>query len=369
MMFDALVDFLVANNFTVGVIDLTSEYTNIKIGKFSLIRTLEYLKIIIGSINKFIKYRGGLLYINTAQTKAGFLRDLFFVNLAWLFRYRILMQQFGSNFGNFYSELSPWFKYLVRTNFNKGHFIIVEGEFTKCQFSMLYNYQNKVVSVSNGLPERNLLITNKGKIYNPNHTFNLIYLSYMIESKGYWDVLKALNILVNTYNMNVHCVFAGSFKNSVDAVLHINELEAEEAFKLYILKNNLQNHVTYYAGLMGNAKAQAFLKANIFLLPTYFKFEGQPVSVLEAMAYGAVPVVTNYRMIPNMVTPEVGLFVDPRSPDQIAEKVLFLIKNPKTYATYSQASVDRFLEKYTLDSYSKNILNLIKMTLKEQNFE
>lgn len=77
MMFDALVDFLVANNFTVGVIDLTSEYTNIKIGKFSLIRTLEYLKIIIGSINKFIKYRGGLLYINTAQTKAGFLRDLF----------------------------------------------------------------------------------------------------------------------------------------------------------------------------------------------------------------------------------------------------------------------------------------------------
>lgn len=233
------------------------------------------------------------------------------------------MQQFGSNFGNFYSELSPWFKYLVRTNFNKGHFIIVEGEFTKCQFSMLYNYQNKVVSVSNGLPERNLLITNKGKIYNPNHTFNLIYLSYMIESKGYWDVLKALNILVNTYNMNVHCVFAGSFKNSVDAVLHINELEAEEAFKLYILKNNLQNHVTYYAGLMGNAKAQAFLKANIFLLPTYFKFEGQPVSVLEAMAYGAVPVVTNYRMIPNMVTPEVGLFVDPRSPDQIAEKCYF----------------------------------------------
>lgn len=356
MMFDALVDFLLANNFAVGVIDLTSKYTNIQVGKFSLKRAIEYLTIIIGSIGKFVEYRGGLLYITTAQTKAGFLRDFVFVHFAWLFGYRILMQQFGSNFESFYSGLSPLFKYLVRSTFNKADLIVVEGELTKHQFSMLDDYFNHVVAVTNGLPEKNLLSSDKGKTYRADQPFNLIYLSYMIESKGYWDVLKAVKILVHEHKKNVHCVFAGAFKHSVDAVLHDSELIAEKAFHQYVSENALQGNVTYCAGLMGEAKARAFLKANVFLLPSYFKFEGQPVSVLEAMAYGAVPIVTNYRMIPNMVTHDVGLFVEAKSPGQIAEKVLYLMEHPDVYASYSQAAVDRFVANFTLDKYSENML-------------
>jgi len=359
MMFDALVDFIQANNFSVSIVDLTSKYTNIQVGEFSLKRTLEYFAIIFGAIGLFYKCRGGLLYITTAQTKAGFLRDLVFINLASFFNYKILMQQFGSNFENFYNGLSPFLKYLVRSTFNKGSYIVVEGELTKQQFSMLDDYARKVVSITNGLPEKNLLSSNKGKTYSAEQTFNLIYLSYMIESKGYWDVLKAVRILVQEHKKNIHCVFAGAFKHSVDAEMHGNELEAADGFRQYIADNNLQPHIAYCEGLMGEAKAQAFLKAHVFLLPSYFKFEGQPVSILEAMAYGAVPVVTHYRMIPNMVTDEVGLFVEPKSPEQIAKKILFLMDNPEIYAKLSQGCVDRFLANYTLDKYSMNMLQVI----------
>src|SRR6185369_18044140 len=148
--------------------------------------------IILGSIKSFIGCRGGLLYITTAQTKAGFLRDLVFINLASFFNFKILMQQFGSNFANFYNDLSPLMKYIVRTTFNKGNYIIVEGELTKQQFSMIDDYAHKVVPITNGLPEKNLLSSDKGKTYSSDQPFNLIYLSYMIESKGYWDVLKAV---------------------------------------------------------------------------------------------------------------------------------------------------------------------------------
>jgi len=359
MMFDALVDFLKGCNFYVGTVDLTSKYTNIQIGMLSLKRTLEYIAIILGSIKLFYKFRGGLLYITTAQTKAGFLRDLVFVNLASLFNYKILMQQFGSNFEGFYNSLSPFWKYLVRRTFNRGDRIVVEGEITRRQFSMLDNYAHKVVAITNGLPEKSLLCSDKGKSYSEGQTFCMIYLSYMIESKGYWDVLEAVRLLVQEHNKNVHCVFSGAFKHSVDAVMHGNELEAAAAFKQFIADNNLQAHVTYHEGLMGEAKAQVFLKANAFLLPSYFRFEGQPVSVLEAMAYGAVPVVTNYRMISDMVTNDAGLFVEPKSPEQIAEKILFLMNNPASYASYSQACVDRFLANYTLDKYCTNMLQII----------
>jgi glycosyltransferase involved in cell wall biosynthesis len=365
MMFDALIDFLQESNFSLTVVDLTSKYTNIQVGRFSVKRTLEYFAIIFGAIKSFYKCRGGLLYITTAQTKAGFLRDLVFVNLAILFNYRILMQQFGSNFGSFYNGLSPFLKFLVRNTFNKGSYIVVEGELTKQQFSMLTDYERKVVSITNGLPEKNLLSSNKGKTYSADQAFNLIYLSYMIESKGYWDVLKAVRILVQEHKKSVHCVFAGAFKHSIDTEMHQDELEAANAFKQYVADHNLQPHITYCEGLMGGAKAHAFLKANVFLLPSYFKFEGQPVSILEAMAYGAVPIVTNYRMIPNMVTKDVGLFVEPKSPEQIAQRILYLMDNPSIYAKLSQGGVDRFLANYTLSKYSKNMLQIInKITSK-----
>ncbi|NOS89314.1 MAG: glycosyltransferase family 4 protein [Methylococcaceae bacterium] len=359
MMFDALIDFLLANNFNVNVIDLTSKYTNIQVGKFSLKRVLEYFSIIIGSIKSFYICRGGLLYITTAQTKSGFLRDLVFINLAALFKYKILLQQFGSNFDSFYTSLSPIMKYLVRNTFNKGDYIVVEGELTKNQFSMIDNYTSKVLPITNGLPEKNLRNSNKGKTYNTSNTFNLIFLSYMIESKGYWDVLKAVQILVRQQNKNVHCIFAGAFKHSIDATMHSNELEAAADFNQYIIEHKLEQHVTYYEGLMGDAKANAFLKSHVFLLPSYFKFEGQPVSVLEAMAYGAVPIVTNYRMIPNMVTIDSGMFVDPKSPEQIADRILYLMDNKHDYEKFSQSCVDRFMANYTLDKYSMNMLKVI----------
>lgn len=108
----------------------------------------------------------------------------------------------------------------------------------------------------------------------------------------------------------------------------------------YINENRLNGRIKYYEGLMGDGKADAFVNSHAFLLPTYFKFEGQPVSVFEAMAYGAVPIVTKYRMIPEMVTTETGLFVDEKSPEQIAKAVMFLIENPDIYANLSQASIN-----------------------------
>lgn len=367
MMFDALVGFLQGRNFRISVVNLASKYTNIQVGKFSIKRTLEYFGIIVKSIPKLYKFRGRQLYITTAQTRAGFFRDFVFINLAYLLGYRILMQQFGSNFESFYCSLSPIWKYLVRKTFEKASVIVVEGELTKRQFSMLQDFERKVVPITNGLPERNLLCTGAGKTYVRGQTFNLLFLSYMIESKGYWDVLKAVRILVRDYQKDVRCVFAGGFKHSVDAEMHANELDAERAFKQYIADNGLESYVTYHRGLMGREKARAFMGAHAFLLPSYFKFEGQPVSVLEAMAYGAVPIVTNHRMIPDMVTADVGLFVDAKSPEDIARKILCLMENPDEYHRLSQAGVARFLANYTLEKYCDNMLQVITGKMSRKN--
>jgi len=358
MMFEALTYFLKEKDTEVSVINLTSKYLDIQVGKIEIKRIVEYFTIILKSIPVFCKNRNGILYITTAQTIGGFLRDLVFINLAVLFGCKVLIHQFGSNFGVFYAGLSPFFKYLVRSTFNKGEYIIVEGQVTKEQFLILKDYQRRVVTITNGLPERNLKIGLIGKEYIKEKPFRLIYLSYMIESKGYLDVLEAMNILINDSKRNVECVFAGMFQSSVDDEKFANENEAEKAFKTFIKQHNLTEKITYYGGLMGDEKAAAFNKVHVFLLPSYFKFEGQPVSVLEAMAYGAVPIVTHYRMIPDMVTPECGIFVESKSPKHIAAKIEYLMDNPEKYHNLSQSAKNRFQDNFTLDKYCNNILRL-----------
>ena len=183
----------------------------------------------------------------------------------------------------------------------------------------------------------------------------------MIESKGYWDILKAMDILINKYNKNVKCVFVGVFMDSVDDVKFKNSSDAKQAFNNFIDKNNLSEFISYYNGLIGLEKANVFVESNVFLLPSYYKFEGQPVAVLEALANGSVPIVTNYRMIPDMVTNECGCFVDKKSPDHIVEKILFLIDNPDIYRKLSQCAIDRYQEFFTLEKYCNKIFNLIEL--------
>ncbi len=359
MMFDATVEILIEKGYTVQIVNLTSKYTDFKVGKINTKRIFEYFSIIIGSIPKFYKNRGGILYIATAQVKSGFLRDFVFVHLAAFFRYRILIQQLGSNFEVFYNGSSPFFKFLIRITFNKGKKIIVEGEFSKKQFSMFKNYEYKVVSIPNGLPERELKTSLTGKTYKKDESFTLLYLNNMIESKGYWDVLEAMDILINKLHRNVSCIFVGVFMISVDDERFSKIEDAKLSFKDFIKNKSLNNCISYYNGLIGADKADVFLKSNVFLLPSYYKFEGQPIAVLEALAYGSVPIVTNYRMIPTMVTDECGLFVEKKSPNIIAEKISFLMDNPDKYKEYSQAGVNRYNDFFTLDKYCNSILNLI----------
>lgn len=360
MMFEAFIEYLQARDFDVKIIDLASKYDDINVGKIAYKRVAEYFGIILNAYSVFKKNKGSIVYITTAQTKGGFYRDYIFINFAKFFKCKLLLQQFGSNFQNFYTSLSPRFQKIVLETFNKGDYLIVEGEVTRQQFKILDNFDSKVLIVRNGLPEKNIQNGKDGKVYKKGDTFNMIYLSYMIESKGYWDVLHAVKILKNDYRLDIKCVFSGAFKASVDDALFSDINEAEKAFEKYIKEHKLESSIVYYKGLMGDKKAEEFKKSNVFLLPSYFKFEGQPVSVLEAMAYGSVPIVTNYRMIPEMVTNESGIFVNAKSPQEIADAIKTLIEDTDYYAKLSKASVDRYQKYYTLDNYCNNLLEITK---------
>jgi len=79
----------------------------------------------------------------------------------------------------------------------------------------LKSYLKNVISLPNGLPEKDLGLA-KVKNYRFGDKFQILFLSNLIISKGYLDLLSAINILINKRNIIVHCSFVGKFINAVD---------------------------------------------------------------------------------------------------------------------------------------------------------
>jgi glycosyltransferase involved in cell wall biosynthesis len=361
MMFQLMVDALLENKKEFKVIDIgistfKSKEDRIS-GRFTINKSLNYIPLLLKYFWIVLKSGKSSIYITTAQSKVGFIRDYFFINIAKLFGNKVIAHQFGSNYAGFYETQSPFVQNKIKKTLQKTDLIVVEGEFTKKQFSFLPNYQEKVFVLQNGLPQK--VVSNlQPKILN-SQKIGLIYLSNLIETKGYWDVLEAVNILVNNYKINIQIVFSGKFLESVDDEKFLIATDARKAFFDYIEKNNLKDNVVHYEGLYGEKKALEFQKAEFFILPSYYINEGQPVSVLEALAYGCVPIVTRFRLIPDMVNEKNGFFVNPKSPTEIADVVRKMALQPDLYSQYSKAAIDYYLDNFTANKYTSKLISFL----------
>lgn len=364
MMFQLIVDNLKLKNIKVVVVDyglsIDKKFNDRRIsGKFNLIKLIDNFFLTIQYLIILILNPKTQVYINTAQSKVGFVRNVIFIYLAKLFNRRVIGHQFGANYEKFYNMQSSLLKKIIKKTIEKTDIFIVEGDFTKNQMKFVDNYENKIVSIPNGLPEKIDFKNIVPKQIKANETIKLLYLSNLIESKGFWDVLEAANILKNKHQIDLKIVFAGKFLRDIDDTVAEDAEKARELFFEKLQKYNLHDVFEYHEGLYSEEKAKAFIEANFFILPSYYCNEGQPVSVLEAIAYGCVPIVTEYRLIPSMVNERNGFYVQKKSPDQIVEKIIWSINNKEQYHLKSLRAIEFFKENFTAEQYINKILDVI----------
>ena len=62
--------------------------------------------------------------------------------------------------------------------------------------------------------------------------------------------------------------------------------------------------------------------ADLFLFPTRYLGENQPVNLIEAMAFGLPIVTTRWRSLPEMLPPDYPGLVNGQNPDEIAAAIL-----------------------------------------------
>lgn len=302
-----------------------------------------------------------IVYMTIASSFFGFIRDALIIWPSRLLGRRIVMHLHGGGLADFYANSSKILKFFVRRTLAQADTIIILGELLRNQFDFLPGKAQKIRVVPNGLPDGLHRLATVPKSLPPlGERLYLLYLSNMIESKGYLDVLETCRILKYDVGLNICCDFCGSFASSITDETGLSAKEARDKFLSMIEHRELADVITYHGLVGGELKEKMLQRAHFFLLPTYYPWEGQPISIIEAIAFGTPVVTTCFRGIPEIILHEYnGFFVDSKAPDQIANSIRTIVGDPDRYRKMSENAIRHFELNFTRESHVQRLMEAI----------
>lgn len=147
-------------------------------------------------------------------------------------------------------------------------------------------------------------------------TATIFFIGNIGRRKGAYDLVRAAARLAARLTTPFRVALAGPFDSD------------EDQQRITDLANALgvANRLRFLGSISGQAKVDAFLKADIFALPSYG--EGVPLSMLEAMAYALPVVVTDVGGIPETITDgKEGIMIQPGDIEALVAALARLIAN------------------------------------------
>ena len=183
----------------------------------------------------------------------------------------------------------------------------------------------RVAIVPNGLPDPGPFIP-----HTQGATCELLFLGLGSREKGLHDLVDAVSQLNARLPGAFRLTFAGGFPNSTD----------RRAFED---RTRGSGDVVRWVGFADEIQKRNLLtSSDIFCLPTTYANEGQPLALIEALAYDLRVVTTRWRAIPGMM-PEKGVwFVEPGHPAGLAAAIESAAAAPPPGGVMRRQYLDRF---------------------------
>ena len=269
---DKILELCLTKNCVIKTINTSYFSFKEKSGGFSFTKVFFYLK---SHLKLYKILNVSYVYITIGQTFFGILKYGFALILSRLLGKKIIVHLHGNELGKNYINASSIQKYIFRKLIGCADIGIVLSEGLK--YNLSFFFKEKQIYVLNNFIDYKILGTEE-EIKNKNfNTLKLLFLSNLMTEKGIFELLEAIKDLQNE-NIFIPVEFYGN----IDVVN-----------KDLILKKikKLGKNVTYKGIANKLEKRRAFIRNNVFILPSYN--EGMPLSVLEAMGTGNMLIVSD----------------------------------------------------------------------------
>lgn len=279
-----------------------------------------------------------ILHVNMAAD-ASYYRKKIFIDTAWLFRKKILIHEHGGDFeGFYYRYCNEKQRKGVKKTFARGDLILVLSESWR-EFFLPIVEESKIRVLQNAI----LIPSQIEKDYN-NH--NVLFLGRLCKEKGIEELLDAVPA-VQKKIPDFRLILGGVWEEG-------NEDLKEKA--------KLLSQVVCPGWISGREKESMMKECSIFVLPSWF--EGQPVSLLEAMAYGMCVVVTKVGGIPQMIgnkQKETGVLLAPRNSGELAQTLIDLLTDAERRKRIGENARNHIIEYYNVNKSVKSLMEYYEM--------
>lgn len=159
----------------------------------------------------------------------------------------------------------------------------------------------------------------------------ILFLSSLIETKGYPEFVEAISYLASEDNLPIEATLCGKITSIESDQRFPTRTVAKNWLEDQIKQINQSGHVQLHwiNGAEGQAKENLLREAHLFVLPSRYKVEAQPIAILEALASGCAVVTTQVGEIPAMLDSQTAVLLDEATPVAIAGVVEKLYHHPR----------------------------------------
>jgi glycosyltransferase involved in cell wall biosynthesis len=297
-----------------------------KLSRTSLSRRVK--RVLASAYRLRRKLRSGsfdLLHLNTAFDPRALLRDVVTLAVLGRQRTRIFIKFHGSDADLFLTS-RPLLKMLVHSLLSRADGIGVLSTEEKQNFTGAGWDEKKIFVVKNVVertfPARTASFNSQNRL--PEGLPTLLFIARFIPAKGLLDVIRACAVLRD--------------QGMRFALLCVGDGPARAAAEAETEKLNLVEHTRFLGLLPEDQTAEFYTNSTMLVFPTYH-FEGFPMAVFYAVAAGIPIITTRIRGAADyLVEPSNCLWVEPRNPAMLAEKIAFLLNSSAARSAMGEAN-------------------------------
>lgn len=289
-------------------------------------------------------WRADVIYLTNSETLGGNLKD--FVTYAlcfpWLGRMTIHLHG-GAGMRELMKGRHRWLPGLNRFFTKRMRGVIVLGDSLRTIYSEFIPSDRLHVVPNFSLDE--VFSTNEAireKFSKPG-PIRVVFLSNLIPSKGYAEVIQSVCTLNSCGAPQVVLSLAGGLPQGLTAAALAESWEGRPG-------------VEYVGTVYGAEKVQFLQTAHIFILPTYYPYEGQPISILEAYAAGCVVITTDHSGIFDVFQPGLnGFEVQKRSAASIEGVLRAIVRDPSALEAMALRNHEAACRMYRVQTYCERL--------------
>ncbi len=348
-----LLESQMMDEFDVILLDTTDRRDLDNMGRFDFSNTYLGVKQIIQIIYYMLVKKPDLVYTNLSQNKWAYLRDGLFILTAKIFRpkVQIVSHLNGGYLHNFLKHMSKSYNMFASLTFKAMSNVIVVGNNLKYIFEGRVKKINVVPNGVNDLKE----VPFSFKMKHSDNEVHITFLSNFYQQKGILDYCSVAEYFLNQ-NSDLCFHFAG----------HIVDAEPETANYLndFFEKYKTDKRVIHHGTVSGIAKEKLLLQTDIFLLPSYYDYEGHPLSLLEALSAGCVLLSCDQGAIKEILDEgKTGYILPQKNSVSFIKIIEKLIDDIQLLEKMQKNARQAYLDRFTSKTFSENVISVFNANL------